>query len=206
MHTTIYLIRHSEPFKIHRGITLANEPVLQENEKSPLSINGEKMAEEWAKKAEFQNIDIVWSSNYVRAMSTAKYFAFNNSLKVNIDQRLNERIYGVTSYDDLPSDFEEHQFIDENYKLSNGESQKEVKSRMYLALLDLLKDYNGKRIIIVGHATATAFLLGKWCEICCTDSYKFNGKDFFDGRWNYLETFKLTFDENNNLLDIKNIR
>ena len=61
MHTILYLIRHSEPFKIHRDVTLTNEPILQQNEKNPLSINGEKMAEAWAKKDEFNNIDVVWS-------------------------------------------------------------------------------------------------------------------------------------------------
>ena len=29
---------------------------------------------------------------------------------------------------------------------------------------------------------------------------------FFDGKWNYLETFKLEFDENNNVVEIKNIK
>lgn len=45
MKTTIYLIRHSESFKIHRGNINTNETILLENEKSPLSIQGEKIAE-----------------------------------------------------------------------------------------------------------------------------------------------------------------
>ena len=52
-----------------------------------------------------------------RAMSTAKYFAFNNNLKVNVDQKLNERIHEVTSYNDLPFGFEEYQFFGENNNL-----------------------------------------------------------------------------------------
>ena len=36
--------------------------------------------------------------------------------------------------------------------------------------------------------------------------YSFNGKEFFDGNWHYCETFKLTFDDNNNLIDIENIK
>ena len=54
MNTTIYLIRHSEPFKVHRGSVRTNENFLLENEKSPLSINGEKMAERFA------NIDVLF--------------------------------------------------------------------------------------------------------------------------------------------------
>ena len=87
MQTVLYLIRHSEPFKVHRGICNTNESVLMENEKNPLSINGEKMAESFANNEEFKNLDVVYSSNYVRAMSTAKYFAYNNNLKVKADSK-----------------------------------------------------------------------------------------------------------------------
>ena len=116
MNTTIYLIRHSEPFKVHRGSVRTNETILLENEKSPLSINGEKMAERFANIEEFTNLDIVYSSNYVRAMSTAKYFASVNDLKVNVDDRFNERIHGVDSWCDLPSNFEINQFEDETIR------------------------------------------------------------------------------------------
>ena len=110
MITTVYLIRHSEPFKMHKGIFNVSENILIENQKSPLSINGEKMARKWSKKREFKNIDVVWSSNYVRTMSTAKYFAHRNNLKVNVDESFNERVHGVISWDDLPKNFEIKQF------------------------------------------------------------------------------------------------
>lgn len=137
-------------------------------------------------------------------MSTAKYFASRNDLKVNITDKLGERKHGIDSWDELPNDFEKHQFVDENYKIGNGESQREVRERIFSVLVNLLNEYSGKRILIVGHSTAIAFLLGKWCEINYDDSYKFNGKEFFDGKWNYCETFKLIFDENNDLLSIEN--
>ena len=81
--TTVYLVRHAEPFKIHRGIEDVNESILFSNIKSPLSINGEHFAEKISTNIEFDNLDVVWSSNYVRTMSTAKYFAYRNNLKVN---------------------------------------------------------------------------------------------------------------------------
>ena len=79
MNTTIYLVRHSEPFKIHRGIEEVEEDILFANIKAPLSINGEKLAEIKSQNKEFENIDVVWSSDYVRTMSTAKYFAYRNN-------------------------------------------------------------------------------------------------------------------------------
>ena len=206
MNTTIYLIRHSEPFKVHRGNVRTNETILLENEKSPLSINGEKIAERFANMEEFKNLDVVYSSNYVRAMSTAKYFASVNDLKVNIDDRFNERIHGVDSWSNLPSNFEINQFEDENYKVSFGESQKEVQTRMYEALCEVIKENQGKRIAIVSHSTAMAFLFKKWCKVYYDKPYTFEDKIFFDGKWQYLETFKLTFNENNNLTNAKNIK
>lgn len=43
-------------------------------------------------------------------------------------------------------------------------------------------------------------------EIDYTGDYKFRGKPFFDDKWNYCETFKLEFDDNNNLINIENIK
>ena len=203
---TIYLMRHSEPFKIHRGIEDVNKSLLLSNKKSPLSINGEKLAEEISYKSEFNNLDVVWSSDYVRTMSTAKYFAFNNNLKVNVSVKLGERIHGIQSWEELPVNFEIKQFEDENYKIGDGENQKEVKERLIKFINKLLDEYKNKKILIVGHSTATAFLLKNWCEINYTGDYKFNNKTFFDGKWNYCETFKLEFDEDNNLKNINNIK
>ena len=69
---TIYLMRHSEPLK---PININNNDSLQvQNEKWGLTINGEILANEKSKHIELNNFDIVISSNYVRAISTAKYF------------------------------------------------------------------------------------------------------------------------------------
>ena len=203
--TTVYLVRHSEPFKVHRGIEEVNEDIIFSNIKSPLSVNGEFMAQEKSEDKEFDNIDVIWSSDYVRTMSTAKYFAHRNNIKVNVSDKLGERKHGVSSWNELPSDFEVHQFQDENYKIGNGESQKEVRERLYSKLMTIINENKGKRILIVGHSTATAYLLSNWCEISYDSYYKFNNEVFFDGKWDYLETFKLTFDDNNNLVQIKNL-
>lgn len=203
--TTVYLMRHSEPFKVHRGLEIVNEDMLFSNIKTPLSINGEKLAEEKSNNIEFDNIDVVWSSDYVRAMSTAKYFASKNNIKVNISHKFGERKYGVKNWNELPDNFERHQFEDDNYKIGDGESKQEVQERIYNELMRIINENKDKRILIVGHATATAFLLGKWCQISYDGNYKYKSESFFDGKWDYLETFKLEFDDNYNLVDIKNL-
>lgn len=207
MKTIIYLIRHSEPYKVHRGVNInTHESILIENEKSPLSINGEKMAEKMASDKEFKELDVVCSSNYVRAMSTAKYFAYNNDLKVDIDERFNERVHGVDSWNELPVNFELNQFNDEDYKVGYGESKSEVQTRMYSALVSLMDKYKGKKVAIVSHSTAIAFLLSLFSDVVYNGEYSYKGEKYFDGEWNYLETFKLEYDENNVLLKITNIK
>ena len=94
-------------------------------------------------------------------MSTAKYFATNNNLKVNIFYKLGERIHGINNLNELPKNFGKKQFQDENYKIGFGESRKEVTKRMFSTINKLLKKYNGKRILVVNHSTTLAFLLNK---------------------------------------------
>lgn len=115
--TVVYLIRHSEPLKDYKIQNVALRGILLENQRQPLSVNGERMALNLAMRNDFMEIDGVWSSNYVKAVSTAKYFAYVNGLKVNIDEGFNERVHGVESWDELSRTFEENQFNDENYKV-----------------------------------------------------------------------------------------
>lgn len=88
--TYIYLIRHSEQLKIKNKI-IENEESQISNEKIILSVEGERKAKEISKLKELSNIDILWSSNYVRAISTAKYIANQNHIEINIDENFNER-------------------------------------------------------------------------------------------------------------------
>lgn len=203
--TTIYLIRHSKPLKPNNTYTKDNLQL--QNEKCILSIDGEEIARKAFDKDIFDNIDFVYASNYVRTIATAKYVAFKNNVDVNIVDNLGERKFGITSWDELPENFERKQFLDENYKIGNGESQKEVRERMYSALMKILADNKGKNVVVVSHGTAISYLLKTWCDINIYDDklrYMFNGKTLLNGYFNYCETFKLTFDDDNNLINIEN--
>ncbi len=87
METIIYLIRHSEQLKL-KGKNFSNDSSQIKNEKIPLSINGEILAQNLSNIEELKNIDVLFSSNYVRAISTAKYIAEKNNIEINIDERL----------------------------------------------------------------------------------------------------------------------
>lgn len=197
--TTIYLIRHSVRMpqnQIESYNTIQNE--LLKNEKIILSIEGEKRAEILSKEKELQDIDIVYSSNCVRALQTAKYIMENQNLKVNIDERLDERVVGISNDKEHPNWFEE-QYYDENYKTVNGESQKEVRNRFDEVIQVILEKYKDKRIAVFSHGYAITFYLLKYCELVNIENkrlkIKFKNKIIYDNRINAPEVFKLTFND-----------
>lgn len=209
--TTIYLLRHSQPFRKLLGEYNVNEVEQLRNEKNPLSVDGEKLAKEMSDRGELQNIDVIYSSHYVRTMCTAKYIAENNNIKLNVDERLGERKFGVNDISELPKTYFEDQFRNWNYKLENGESANEVSKRMNEVLFEILNDNKNKKIAVVSHGTAISTMLKTWCNVVLNEETKliefyFNGNLIFDGNWNCPELFKLEFDNDNNLISIDNIR
>ena len=81
METTVYLIRHSIRFNknyIEKYNTCQNKTI--KNEKIILSIEGEKRAEILSNKEELQNLDLIYTSNSVRTLQTAKYIILMKDL------------------------------------------------------------------------------------------------------------------------------
>lgn len=209
--TIVYISRHSQPFRKFLGAYKVNEIEQIRNEKNLLSVDGEKYAEQMSNLPELLKVEILYSSHYVRAMSTAKYIAEKNNIILNVDERLGERRFGVNNISELPSTFFEDQFRNWDYKLTNGESVNEVSKRMNEALSEILDVNRDKKIAIISHGTAISAMLKKWCNIKLNEETKlveiyFNNELVFDGNWKCPELFKLEFDDNNNLISIKNIK
>ena len=204
----VYLIRHSKPLKVNNDKNMDSLQI--QNEKQPLSIEGENIAREKLNVEELKDIDKLYSSSYVRAISTAKYIAENNNIEINVINDFGERKFGINSWDELPDNFGEKQFLDENFKTEFGESQKEVRDRTFNALMNVLEN-DDKKIAIVFHSTAMLFLLMTWCKVIPSKedfSYKllFNDEEVFNDKIDYCEIFKLTFDDKNKLINIENIK
>ena len=204
--TIIYLIRHSKTLDVNNE--LSTDTLQIQNEKKVLSKEGENLAKDKFNNSIFNDIEVIFTSNYVRTIETAKYISENNNIKINILDELGERRFGISSWSEKPKDFERRQFLDENYKIGAGENKKEVEQRMYDCILKILKENKNKTIAVVSHATAISYLLNKWCNIKIEDnmlSYKYNNKEILKGPINYCETLKLTFDIENNLKNIEKI-
>ncbi len=209
MQTTIYISRHSEPMK--PKFYKSNDNLHLQNEKQILSLEGERRAKILSEIDELKDIDVVISSNYIRAMSTAKYIAEKNNKDLYVIDDFGERKFGISSWNGLPDGFENLQLEDENYKMPNGESRKEVTERMLNALNKVLEECEGKKIAIVSHGTAMSFLFMDWCDVKPSNKGEwarvltFNNKDFFDGNFFAPELFKLEF-EDKKLINIENIK
>lgn len=205
--TEVYLVRHAEQLKINKGNIIEDSQF--SNEKIILSINGEKEAEKISKSIELSNVDILWSSNYVRAISTAKYISYQNNIPINIDPNFNERKLGDLIElsklgENKKNSYTTEQLLDENLKNKDGESRKEVQNRFLKSLNTLLKENPHKRIVIVSHGAAIKYMLLKWCYLNNKNQITYNGKVIIEEKLELPNVIKLTFDSEN-LINIENI-
>lgn len=210
METIVYLIRHSESILKSNLNMISNKDSNQlQNEKSFLSVSGEKKALELSKHPELQKIDAVYSSNYVRSMETAKYIAAENNTIINVDERFNERKIG--NMNDMEwNEFSKLQIKDFDFKLPGGESLAQTKKRMVEAMKNVLMFETGNRVALVSHSTALTCLLSAWCEV----GHNYDGEiilsygdeTIVDGHWTAPMLYKVVFDGMNVLsIEVINI-
>lgn len=200
MKTIIYLIRHSIPQKNIRFQRFMNEK--QINNKVSLTEKGKQLALFKLYNPEYKDVDYIYSSEYLRALQTAEILSNIINKEIIKDQRFNERFRGKGK---IENNYEKKQFNDINYKLKKGESQDDVSIRMYNGINDILNKHKSKKIAVFTHSTAITFLLKKWCNIQYLSDHKFNENIFFSGKIDYVQGFKLIF-ENNNLTDISVVK
>jgi 2,3-bisphosphoglycerate-dependent phosphoglycerate mutase len=179
---------------------------LLKEEKIILSVAGERRAELLSKKDELKNIDVAYASNCVRTLQTAKYLLEDQNLKVNIDERLDERRVGKPN-DDVYPDWFIKQYFEPDFKTEGGESQRDVQNRVSECFNEIINKHKGKRIAIYSHGYAITFFLLKYCKLLDIHDgklkYEYNGKLLFDKTINAPELFKFTLDDDNNVVNIE---
>lgn len=204
--TQVYLMRHAQKSK---NITYLNndENFLLKDEKRILSKDGQKQSELITELPFLQDVDIIFSSHYVRAISTVNYLAEKLNKPILINKNFGERIKKGYENIILPPNFRMLQLIDDNYKCDGGESRREVFERFYNALMEIVIKYNGKKILISSHKNAISMLLMNWCENKLSNHLEcfYKNKIILNGHWDGSpEIFKLEF-ENDKLLNIEKI-
>ena len=202
---TIYLIKHSGPF-----IDIKNyedyENVLWEdyNRNMILSVDGEKRAERLCELEELNNVERIFASDSVRAIASAKYLAEKYNIKIELDKRINERIFGIERLSQLPKDFNKLSFDDKNYKMNNGESFNDVDKRFINFINDLLNQ-NNKSYILFIHG----LILLSYLETICDFNFdgmnfdiKYNDKVILNGNPKSPSVYKITYNDNKEIIDV----
>lgn len=145
--TTVYFVRHAAPnYNNHDDLT---------RELSEQGMKDRKLVTEflWDK-----GIDVILSSPYKRAVDTIKEFADAKGMKIKLIDDFRERKAGNDWMENF-DDFCKNQWADFDFKLSGGESLREVQSRNISALNQVLETYAGKNVVIGSHGTALSTII-----------------------------------------------
>lgn len=207
METTIYLIRHSKQFE-NNGITYTNDTEQIDNEKIILTVEGERKAYELAEK--LTSVDTLWTSDYARAKSTAKYIAEKFNIPMNVDCKLGERRLGnkeelMKLGEGQKCSYTILQMINPDIKVTGGESMKDVQKRGTEAIQRIINENKGKQVAIVTHGAFIRYIIAKYAKIN-EDTYELVYKDKIVAKekTNSPDVFKLVYDENE-LVNIEHI-
>ncbi|MBI2637945.1 MAG: histidine phosphatase family protein [Candidatus Sungbacteria bacterium] len=143
-------------FESH-GTTLDNESRLASGYYDiALSPLGEKQSRKMGERYAGEHFDAIFCSDLQRSYRSAE-IAFGNTILIIKDARLRECDYGdFTRHSSKEVDPEKPKRI--KIPFPNGESYEKTNERMKGFLQDLLRDYDGKRVMIIGHR-ATQYAL-----------------------------------------------
>jgi len=128
----------------------------------PLTENGKKKIKKLAEKLKKEKLDLIYSSDALRARQTAEIMAKELKLQINFDPRLRDINLGVYKWrkkdeflKDFPVSLERFK-----QKIPKGENWPDVKKRVIDFIKDVDGKHNGKRILIVSHGDPLWLLEG----------------------------------------------
>ncbi|HEX8762955.1 MAG TPA: histidine phosphatase family protein [Candidatus Saccharimonadales bacterium] len=126
-----------------------------------LSDLGEQQAKDLGLRRKDQHFDTIFCSDLQRSYRTAE-IAFGNKFPIIQDARLRECNYGKLNR--VPkAEVEAMREACLHTPFPGGESYEGTPKRMKEFLEDLLKNYDGKTLLIIGHR-ATQYGLDQWTE------------------------------------------
>ena len=153
-----YILRHGESVSNVKGF-VSSRP---EKSANPLTKTGTKQARRVTQKILSENIELIFSSDVLRAKQTAEIIAEQLKKKVNFDKRLREIDFGTFNSKPI-ADFIGHFASKEKRikeKVPRGESYEDTLKRVNNFLEDMEKTYSNKKILIVSHQAPLFILEG----------------------------------------------
>ncbi|GHO85737.1 histidine phosphatase family protein [Dictyobacter formicarum] len=128
----------------------------------PLSVAGRTQAAELGRHYAAEKLDAVFCSDLQRAAVTSAIAFGRRGLPIVLDARLRECDYGsMTQYPVAQIDEGFSRYITEPFP--GGESVLMVVQRVGSFLRELMREYDGKAVAVIGHR-ATKYGLAYWCS------------------------------------------
>lgn len=148
--TTVYFVRHAQPnFANHDDLT---------RELTDKGMEDRHLVERLL--ADVQ-VDAVLSSPYKRAVDTVQPLADSRSLTVRTVADFRERRVDSCWIEDFDG-FCRAQWADFDYKLTDGETLRQVQQRNMAALQAVLQEYAGQTVVIGSHGTALSTIINHY--------------------------------------------
>lgn len=172
--TTIYFVRH------------AQSTYTKEERERPLSEKGHCDAENVTHLLKDKHIDVVISSPYKRAIQTVQGIANTYKLSIQTEEDLRERLLSTELVSNF-NDAMQNVWEDWSFAYEGGESNDVAQRRAVICMQNILKQYEGKNIVIGTHGNIMVLLMNY-----------FNSKYDFEF-WKTLhmpDVYKLNFDKN----------
>lgn len=143
MNKNIYIVRHCEA----KG----------QSSDSPLTEKGYIQANDLSDFLSDRMVDRIISSPFLRAIQTIEPFAKNKNIKIEMDNRLTERVLSSVLFSDWMNKLE-MTFKDLDLKYEDGESSSEAMKRIVEVVNDIVTS-SYENTIIVAHGGIISLLL-----------------------------------------------
>ncbi|CAN7483868.1 histidine phosphatase family protein [Rossellomorea sp. LjRoot5] len=173
--TKLYLVRHAHSIYTSEERT---RPLSEKGRRDALNVTGRLIKEK---------IDVVCSSPYKRAMETVEGIARHINQEIELVEEMRERTLSsvpVKNFQEAISSV----WADPSLSLEGGESNLTAQKRGVHGIFKILKEYNGKNVVIGTHGNIMVLIM-----------------NYFDGKygvefWRELEmpdVYCLTFQDRN---------
>ena len=145
--TTVYFVRHAQPdYSNHDDMS------------RELTQKGKRDCKLVTRFLKDKDVDVIFSSPFKRAVDTILDFSKTRGLEIHIENDFRERKVDSVWVEDFKA-FSERQWQDFDYKLTDGETLREVQTRNIGALNRVLSEYRDKTIVIGTHGTALSTII-----------------------------------------------
>ncbi|PFK59286.1 histidine phosphatase family protein [Bacillus thuringiensis] len=144
--TTIYFVRH------------AHSTYTKEERERPLSEKGYLDAENVTRLLKDKQIDVVISSPYKRAIQTVQGIANTYKLLIQTEEDLRERLLSTEPVSNF-NDAMQNVWEDWSFAYEGGESNDVAQRRAVICMQNILKQYEGKNIVIGTHGNIMVLLM-----------------------------------------------